>query len=142
MNAATLVKKLWKYRKECATSDVNVLVVGSASFAAVVEALSRAGERLRRDVDPVAMTKAAFGAKLASRDRRMAREQKIFLLGDAGSLQNLPKIEQLKEHPPDAAEVRRRLVVFGGVRARIGALGACKELFRPWRMTTGEGAGG
>ncbi|MGP1678911.1 MAG: MarR family transcriptional regulator [Burkholderiales bacterium] len=72
--------------KERATSDIDVLVVGSTSFAAVVEALSRASERLRRDVNPVVMTKAAFEAKLASRDRftaRVAREPKIFLLGDA-----------------------------------------------------------
>jgi len=73
--------------KERATSDVDVMVVGSASFAAVVEALSRAGERLRREVNPVVMTRAAFETKLASRDRfvtRVAREPKIFLLGDAG----------------------------------------------------------
>ncbi len=73
--------------KERATSDVDVVVVGSASFAAVVEALSRAGERLRRAVNPVVMTRAAFEAKLAGRDRfvaRLAREPKIFLLGDAG----------------------------------------------------------
>jgi predicted nucleotidyltransferase len=72
--------------KERATSDVDVLVVGSASFAAVVAALSRAGERLRREVNPVVMTQAAFEAKRASRDRfvaRVVREPKIVLLGDA-----------------------------------------------------------
>jgi len=75
--------------KERATSDVDVLVVGSATFAAVVEVLSRAGERLRRNVNPVVMTKAVFDAKLASRDRfvsRVAREPKIYLLGDDGEL--------------------------------------------------------
>ena len=78
--------------KERATSDVDVLVVGSASFAAVVEALSRAGERLRRAVNPVVMTRAAFEAKLVSRDRfvaRVAREPKIFLLGDASEFAEL-----------------------------------------------------
>jgi len=72
--------------KERATSDVDVLVVGSAPFAAVVAALSRAGERLRREVNPVVMTQAAFEAKRASRDRfvaRVVREPKIVLLGDA-----------------------------------------------------------
>jgi predicted nucleotidyltransferase len=72
--------------KERASSDVDVLVVGSASFTAVVGALSRATERLRRDVNPVVMTKAAFSAKLANGDRfvgRVAREPKIFLLGEA-----------------------------------------------------------
>ena len=78
--------------KERATSDVDVLVVGSASFAAVVEALSQAGERLRRAVNPVVMTKAAFESKLAGRDRfiaRVAREPKIFLLGDASEFAEL-----------------------------------------------------
>lgn len=78
--------------KERATSDVDVLVVGSASFAAVVEAVSRAGERLRRDVNPVVMPKSDFEAKLAARDRfvaRVAREPKIFLLGNAGEFAEL-----------------------------------------------------
>jgi len=72
--------------KERATSDVDVLVVGSASFAAVVAALTRASKRLRREVNPVVMTQAAFEAKLAGRDRfvaRVTREPKILLLGKA-----------------------------------------------------------
>lgn len=78
--------------KERAASDVDVLVVGSASFAAVVEALNRASERLRREVNPVVMTKAALEAKLGSSDRfiaRVAREPKIFLVGDAGEFAEL-----------------------------------------------------
>ena len=78
--------------KERATSDVDVLVVGAVSFAAVVEALSKAGEQLRREVNPVVMTAAAFDAKLAEKDRfamRVAREPKIFLLGDAGEFAEL-----------------------------------------------------
>ncbi len=72
--------------KERTASDVDVLVVGSVSFAAVVEALSAAGERLRREVNPVVMTKAAYEAKLAGRDRfvtRVSREPKIVLMGDS-----------------------------------------------------------
>jgi len=78
--------------KERSISDVDVLVVGSVSFEAVVGALSRAGERLRRDVNPVVMTKVAFEAKLARRDRfiaRVAREPKIFLLGEPGEFAEL-----------------------------------------------------
>ena len=61
--------------------------MGSVSFAAVAEALNRAGKCLRRAVNPVVMSRTAFEAKLAGRDRfmtRVAREPKIFLLGDAG----------------------------------------------------------
>jgi predicted nucleotidyltransferase len=78
--------------KEQTTSDVDVLVVGSASFTAVVETLSSAARRLGRDVNPVVMTKVAFAAKLAERDRfatRVAREPKIFLLGDASEFREL-----------------------------------------------------
>ena len=75
--------------RERSTSDVDVLVVGSASFAAVVGALSPAGERLRRAVNPVVMTRAAFESKRAGADRfvaRIVREPKIILIGDAGEL--------------------------------------------------------
>ena len=78
--------------KERATSDVDVFVVGSASFAAVVEVLNQAAQRLRREVNPVVMTKAAFVSKVAARDRfvtRVAREPKIFLLGDASEFREL-----------------------------------------------------
>ena len=75
--------------RERSTSDVDVLVVGSASFAAVVGALSPAGERLRRAVNPVVMTRAAFESKRAGADRfvaRIVREPKIILIGDTGEL--------------------------------------------------------
>jgi predicted nucleotidyltransferase len=78
--------------KERATSDVDVLVVGSVSFAAVVGVMSEAAERLRREVNPVVMTKAAFAAKLVERDRfitRLAIEPKIFLIGDADEFAEL-----------------------------------------------------
>lgn len=78
--------------KERLTSDVDVLVVGAASFALVVSALSGAGERLRRSVNPVVMTRAALAAGLAKRERfavRVAREPKIFLIGDAGDFAEL-----------------------------------------------------
>jgi hypothetical protein len=69
-----------------------VLVVGSASFVSVVGMLNTCGERLRRAVNPVVMTKSAFVTKLAGGDRfamRVAREPKIFLLGDAGEFAEL-----------------------------------------------------
>ena len=78
--------------KERAGSDIDVLVVGSVSFASVVKVLNRAAERLRREVNPVVMSKAAFGTKLRGQDRfisRIAREPKIFLLGDASEFREL-----------------------------------------------------
>lgn len=78
--------------KERSTSDVDVLVVGSVSFAAVVEALSVAATQLRREVNPVVMTSAEFRTKVAARDRfvsRIEREPKLFLLGNAGEFRKL-----------------------------------------------------
>ena len=54
--------------------------------------LNGAAQRLKREVNPVVMTKAVFAAKLAARDRfatRVAREPKIFLLGDASEFREL-----------------------------------------------------
>jgi predicted nucleotidyltransferase len=74
---------------ERATSDVDVMVVGSASFPRIVEALAPAAEKLRRDVNPVVMAPATFRTKLKARDRfvsRIAREPRIVLLGDDSEL--------------------------------------------------------
>lgn len=78
--------------KERVGSDIDVLVVGPISFASVVQAFNRAAKRLRRDVNPVVMSKAAFSRKLRGQDRfisRVAREPKILLLGDASEFKQL-----------------------------------------------------
>lgn len=78
--------------KERAASDVDVLVIGDASFARVVEALTATRERLGREVNPVVMTKKSFQSKCGGRDRfvsRLLREPKIFLMGDADELGKL-----------------------------------------------------
>ena len=73
--------------KEHADSDVDLLVVGTAQFADVVEACHTGSARLGRDVNPVVMTAAAFHTKLAKKDRfvsRVAKEPKLVLMGDPG----------------------------------------------------------
>lgn len=75
--------------RERGTSDVDVLVMGEATFEEVVEALSHTRQRLGRDVNPVVMTDASFRSKRRQGDRfisRVVREPKIFLVGDAGEL--------------------------------------------------------
>ncbi len=67
-------------------SDIDVLVVGSVPFAAVVQACHVGTERLGREVNPVVMTEEAFQSKAREEDRfvsRIAKEPKIFLLGGA-----------------------------------------------------------
>jgi predicted nucleotidyltransferase len=75
--------------KERGTSDVDLMVLGSARFERVVEALIPVRERLRREINPVVMAPEEFRAKLKARDRfvsRLAREPKLFIKGDAGEL--------------------------------------------------------
>ena len=73
-------------------SDIDLLVVGSLPFAAVVEACHAGTKQLGREVNPVVMTKAAFLAKNRQGDRfisRVAKEPKIFLIGDASEFAKL-----------------------------------------------------
>lgn len=75
--------------KERAASDIDVMVVGSVSFADVVDAFSGTHERLRREVNPVVMTAADFRSKLKKQDRfvtRLLSEPKITLIGDVDEL--------------------------------------------------------
>jgi predicted nucleotidyltransferase len=78
--------------KERTVSDVDVMVIGAPSFAVIVGALNRARDRIRRDVNPVVMTEAAFRSKATSADRfvsRVIREPKIFLIGGIRELAEL-----------------------------------------------------
>jgi predicted nucleotidyltransferase len=78
--------------KAKATSDIDLLVVGSVSFSAVVEVCHRGRERLGREVNPVVMSKSAFQAKQRESDRfvsRVLKEPKIFVIGDASELGKL-----------------------------------------------------
>lgn len=80
--------------KEHATSDVDVMVIGSVAFEGVVEALLATREKLRREVNPVVITPDGFRSKYASHDRfvaRIAREPKLFVIGDAGDFGKLTK---------------------------------------------------
>lgn len=71
--------------KERADSDIDLLVVGSVSFADVVQACHSGTARLGREVNPVVMTEAAFRTKRMKGDRfviRIVKEPKIVLMGD------------------------------------------------------------
>jgi predicted nucleotidyltransferase len=73
-------------------SDIDLLVVGSVPFADVVEACHAGTQRLGREVNPVVMTKAAFQDKYRKSDRfisRVAKEPKIFVIGDASDFATL-----------------------------------------------------
>lgn len=75
--------------KETATSDIDLLVIGSASFVAVVQALANAHERLGREVNPVVVSAEDFRKRLKEKDHfilTVLDKPKIFVIGDANDL--------------------------------------------------------
>jgi len=71
-------------------SDVDVLVVGDATFGEVVSALRPAQEKLRREVNPVVYPPAEFRSKRAQGHPFLAEVlggEKIFLIGDERELE-------------------------------------------------------
>ena len=75
-------------------SDVDVMVIGDASFAEVSDALGRAQEAIGREVNPSVYALADFRAKLAAKHhflRSVLKSEKIFLIGDEHELGRLAK---------------------------------------------------
>lgn len=75
--------------EERATSDVDVCVVGPASFTDVVVALADMNQKLGREINPVVMPYEQFTAKLAAGEQfatRIMSEPKLFLIGDEHDL--------------------------------------------------------
>jgi predicted nucleotidyltransferase len=69
---------------ERAGSDVDLMVLGSASFADAVRAAAGAQVTLRREVNPTVMTPREFARKLASGDgfaRSVAKGARLWLIG-------------------------------------------------------------
>ena len=78
--------------KERITSDVDVMVIGDASFEDVVQAVYSTREALRREVNPVVMSMSEFSRKVLQGDRfvsRIVNEPKIFLKGGSDDLGKL-----------------------------------------------------
>lgn len=72
--------------RETAASDIDLSVIGSASFVAIVQALAAAHQHLGREVNPVVLTAKAFQKRLQDQDRfvlTIVDQPKIFLVGDA-----------------------------------------------------------
>jgi len=72
-----------------AASDVDVLVVGKATFAEVTSALSPYQERLGREINPTVYPKEEFRRKVAAGHHfllTVLKEPKVFLVGDEDDL--------------------------------------------------------
>lgn len=89
-----------------ASSDIDLLVVGEASFGEVVAAVRRAEERLGRDVNPTVYSMDEFRAKARAKHHFLTTvlaESKMLVLGGADKL-----IELQKARPAAGLRVRRR----------------------------------
>ncbi len=78
--------------EETALSDVDVMVIGRATFGDVVDALGPAQEKLGREVNPTVYPPREFADKIASGHHfvtAVRREPKIFLIGDENDLAGL-----------------------------------------------------
>ncbi|MBI4754294.1 MAG: helix-turn-helix domain-containing protein [Betaproteobacteria bacterium] len=75
-----------------ARSDVDVMVLGQAGFAPVVQALAPTQEGLRREVNATVMKPKDFARKRATGDgfvSSVIREPKLWLVGDENDLAEL-----------------------------------------------------
>lgn len=74
---------------ERAGSDLDVMIVGEASFAEVIDALATAHEILRRSVNPNLFSSVEFKEKIKGGEpflTRVLEDKKIFLIGTADDL--------------------------------------------------------
>ena len=95
-------------------SDIDVVVVGDATFAEVVASLREAQTRLGRDVNPTVYTAREFGDKLRARHHFLTTvlsEPMVFLVGGADELGRLGAKRLAKgtsdEHDRDSRSSRR-----------------------------------
>jgi len=75
-----------------ARSDVDVLIVGNASFAEISDALTAAERRLNREVTPTVYSLDEFRQKIAEEHHFLTRalfEPKIMLVGDEDDIERL-----------------------------------------------------
>ena len=78
--------------KERITSDIDVMVIGDATFEDIVQAFYSTQETAGREVNPVVMNMSEFSGKVLQGDRfvsRIVSEPKIFLKGGSDDLGKL-----------------------------------------------------
>jgi len=90
---------------ERSSSDVDLMVLGHATFADLALALAPAQAALRREVNPTVMTKREFAQKLAGSDgfvRSVAKGDKLWLKGEDRDL-----AEPAEDRPPEGSRAGR-----------------------------------
>jgi len=79
-------------QKERANSDVDLMVLGDASFSEVVSALGPAQKALGREINPTVFPASEFRSKLAAGNhflRSVMKEKRLFVLGTENELAKL-----------------------------------------------------
>lgn len=90
---------------ERAGSDVDLMVLGRASFADLARALAPAQDALRRDVNPTVMTRREFAQMLAAGDgfaHSVMKGDKLWLKGEESDL-----AEPAQDRPAPGAPAQR-----------------------------------
>ena len=78
--------------KQNRRSDVDIVIIGAATFEEVLDALASAQEAVGRDVQPTVYPVAEFQARVKAREHFVTSvlgEKKIFLIGDERELAGL-----------------------------------------------------
>jgi len=106
--------------EERAGSDIDVMIIGTTSLAAVLKALRSATDTLRREVNPTVYAPEEFARK-AQRGHafveRVMAEPKIFLIGDA---HELGQLGQDREAASPRAPARRDSKTPARARSKPG----------------------
>jgi predicted nucleotidyltransferase len=77
------------------TSDVDLMVIGDASFGDVVSALGAAQETLSREINPTVYSPGEFRSKLKASHHFLSsvlKNEKVYVIGDAHELARLGPI--------------------------------------------------
>jgi len=77
------------------TSDVDLMVIGDATFGDVVSALGAAQETLSREINPTVYLPSEFKSKLKANHHFLSsvvKNEKVFVIGDAHELARLGPI--------------------------------------------------
>lgn len=104
---------------EQASSDLDLAVIGEASFGEIVDALSPAQSRLGRDVNPTVYPAEEFHRKILAGDHFLTSlmpEPKIFVVGDEHELARLAE-----ERLADGPQVEHKRSARPARRGRPGA---------------------
>ena len=84
---------------ERAGSDLDLMIIGEAKFADVVQALSHAQEELRREINPNVYPPRELGRKLAAGEpflKRVLADKKLFVIGGNDDLGKLVAHRKVK----------------------------------------------